>query len=77
MVSAGFIAGFYTKPRIDHDLLQEYSEGLVCLSACLAGALPQALLAGDYEKAKETALFYKGIFGEDYYICLLYTSRCV
>ncbi len=69
MVSAGFTEGFYNKPRIDHELLEQHHEGLVCLSACLAGEIPQALLAGDYEKAKQTALYYDALFGRgNYYI---------
>ncbi|MEM1483987.1 DNA polymerase III subunit alpha [Oscillospiraceae bacterium PP1C4] len=69
LVSAGFVEGFYSKPRIDHDLLEEYHEGLICLSACLAGEIPRFLAQGDYEKAKETALYYRDLFGEDsYYI---------
>lgn len=68
LVSKGFIDGFYTKPRIDHEILKEHSEGLICLSACLAGEIPRALMANDEEKARETALFYKGIFGDDYYM---------
>lgn len=67
LVSAGFVEGFYTKPRIDHDLLQQHHEGLIALSACLAGEVPQALLAGDDERAKEAALFYKELFGPDHY----------
>ena len=59
MVSAGFTEGFYNKPRVDHELLEEYHEGLICLSACLAGEIPQALLAGDYEKAKNLARYYE------------------
>ncbi len=69
MVSLGFTEGFYNKPRVDHALLEQYHEGLICLSACLAGEVPQALLAGDYEKAKNTALYYQNIFGAgNYYI---------
>ena len=69
MVSKGFTEGFYNKPRVDKELLEQYHEGLICLSACLAGEIPQALLAGDYERAKETALWYRNLFGaEDYYI---------
>lgn len=69
MVSAGFIEGFYSKPRVDKELLEQHCEGLVCLSACLAGEIPQALLAGDYEKAKAAALYYNGLFGQgNYYI---------
>lgn len=69
LVSSAFIEGFYNKPRIDHDILKEHHEGLVCLSACLAGELPRLLLSEDYEKAKQTAVFYRDLFGaENYYI---------
>ena len=69
LVSRGFTEGFYFKPRIDHELLAGHTEGLICLSACLAGEIPRALSAGDYEKAKETAIFYRNLFGPDnYYI---------
>ncbi len=68
MVSLANTEGFYVKPRIDHELLEQYHEGLVCLSACLAGEIPQALLAEDYDKARETATWYKNLFGDDYYI---------
>lgn len=69
LVSAGFIEGFYSKPRIDKQLLEQHHEGLVCLSACLAGEIPQALLAGDYEKAKASALYFNDLFGQgNYYI---------
>lgn len=69
LVSAGFVEGFYSKPRIDRDILQQYHEGLICLSACLAGEVPRKLADGDYEKAKETALWYRDLFGEgNYYI---------
>ena len=63
MVSAGFVEGFYSKPRVDKQLLEQYHEGLICLSACLAGEIPQAILAGDYERAKATALWYRDLFG--------------
>ncbi|MBR3768424.1 MAG: DNA polymerase III subunit alpha [Clostridia bacterium] len=67
MVSAAWTEGFYTKPRVDKELLEKYHEGLICLSACLAGEIPQAILRGDYEKAKETALWYQNVFGKDNY----------
>ena len=66
--SLGFIDGYYYKPRIDLEILEKYSEGLVCLSACLAGSVNQALLNGQNEKAEEIALWHKRVFGEDYYI---------
>lgn len=65
LVSKGFTEGFYSKPRIDNELLKEYHEGLICLSACLAGEIPQKLLNGDYVGAKEKALFYRDMFGKD------------
>ncbi len=69
MVSLGFTEGFYSKPRVDKELLEQYHEGLVCLSACLAGEVPQALLAGDYDRAKETVQWFEGLFGHgNYYI---------
>ncbi len=68
LVSRGFTEGFYSKPRIDKEILEKYSEGLVCLSACLAGEIPRLLLADDYEGAKEAALFYKNLFKDDFYI---------
>ena len=68
LVSAGFTEGFYTRPRIDWALLREHAEGLVCLSGCLAGEIPQKLIRGDYEGAKERALALKALFGEDFYL---------
>ena len=68
LVSIGFTEGYYYKPRIDLEVLEKYHEGLICLSACLAGAVNQALLNGQNEKAEEIALWHKKIFGEDYYI---------
>ena len=68
LVSIGFTEGYYYKPRIDLEVLEQYHEGLICLSACLAGAVNQALLNGQTEKAEEIALWHKRVFGEDYYI---------
>jgi len=68
LVSIGFTEGYYYKPRIDLEVLEQYSEGLICLSACLAGSVNQALLNGQTEKAEEIALWHKRVFGEDYYI---------
>lgn len=69
LVSAGFLEGFYSKPRVDKQVLEQYHDGLICLSACLAGEIPQAILAGDYQKAKQTALYYNELFGQgNYYI---------
>ncbi len=69
IVSKGWTEGFYTKPRIDKVLLEKHHEGLIALSACLAGEIPALLVRGDYEGAKETALWYKGVFGDgNYYL---------
>jgi len=69
MISIANREGFYNKPRVDRELLEEYHEGLICLSACLAGEIPQALLAGDMERAEEVAVYYRDLFGKDnYYI---------
>ena len=68
LVSRAYTEGFYNRPRIDFELLKEYSGGLVCMSACLAGEVARNLSNGDYDGAKETALRYKALFGGDYYI---------
>ena len=69
MVSLGFTEGFYGKPRVDKEILRQYSEGLIALSACLAGEIPRKLTAGEYEQAKNIALEYADIFGkDDFYI---------
>lgn len=67
MVSESWTSGFYTKPRIDLDLLRAHHEGLIALSGCLAGEVPRALMQDDYERAKEVALRYRDIFGENNY----------
>ena len=64
IVSKGFLEGFYSKPRVDKELLRKYSKGIIALSACLAGEIPRLLSNGDYSGAKRAALEYKGIFGE-------------
>ena len=68
LVSMSFTDGYYYKPRIDLEILEKYSEGLICLSACLAGQINQAILNDNMEKAKEIALWHKRVFGEDYYL---------
>lgn len=65
MVSFGYTHGFYNKPRIDKDMLRKHSGGLVALSACIAGEIPQKLLLGDYAGAKELALEFQSLFGAD------------
>src|SRR5258708_23569773 len=65
LVSAGYTAGFYYKPRIDKELLREHREGLIVLSSCLKGEVSQALASGNYGKARDAALKYKDILGAD------------
>lgn len=62
------LEGIYYKPRIDHELLEELNEGIIALSACASGEVGEALRNDDYEKAKETAAWYKSIFGDRYYL---------
>ena len=67
--SLSYIDGYYGgKPRISYDLIKQHHEGVICLSACLAGRMPQLLLQGDYEGAKKWASEMKAVFGEDFYI---------
>ena len=67
MVSRGFTEGFYSKPRIDMELLQRHHEGLIALSGCLAGKIPRELLRGQYDEAKNYALTCKELFGKDHF----------
>ncbi|HOG01157.1 MAG: DNA polymerase III subunit alpha [Firmicutes bacterium ADurb.Bin248] len=66
--SIAFVDGFYYRPRIDYDLLEKHCAGLICLSACIAGDIPQYLLNGQEEKARALAKRLKGMFGDDFYI---------
>lgn len=68
MVSAAWVDGYYYRPRIDRELLEKYHEGVIASSACLAGEIPRALANNDYEKAKQAVLWFKGQFGDDYYL---------
>lgn len=68
LVSRSNIDGFYYKPRIDWELLQKYHEGLICLSACIAGRVPKLILSGKAGEAEKTILQYKELFGDDYYL---------
>ncbi len=65
LVSAGYFEGFYYRPRVDRELLKQHANGLICLSACLAGEIPSLLLAGLDEEAKKRARTYQEIFGEE------------
>lgn len=75
LVSCGFTEGYYYKPRVDFELLQKYHEGLIALSACLAGVVSRPLLTVSYEKAKETALKYAEVFGPDHFYLELQDHR--
>ena len=67
IVSKGFVDGFYYKPRVDYEVLEKFSEGIICLSACLAGEVQRYLARDEYEKAKEAAVRHLNIFGKDNY----------
>ena len=66
--SLAFVDGYYYRPRIDYTVLKEHTEGVICLSACLAGRIPRLLMAGEYEAAKAFALSLRDAFGEDFYL---------
>ncbi|HCL57437.1 MAG TPA: DNA polymerase III subunit alpha [Spirochaetia bacterium] len=65
LVSIGYLEGFYYRPRIDFEVLQERSKGLIALSACLAGEIPRLVQAGNFQKAEERSLYYQDVFGKD------------
>ncbi|MBP5135345.1 MAG: DNA polymerase III subunit alpha [Paludibacteraceae bacterium] len=66
--SYAFIEGLYRNPRIDHELLEKYHEGVICSSACLGGEVPQKIMNGDLKGAEESILWFKNLFGDDYYL---------
>ena len=68
LVSRGYIEGFHYKPRIDHQLLEQYHEDLICSSACLAGEVSRAIASDNMEEAERIALWYKELFGNDFYL---------
>ena len=68
LVTVGYLEGFYYRPRIDLDLLKEHSDGLVCLSGCLKGEIPEKMLNGDYEGARDAALRFSEIFSDQFYL---------
>ena len=68
LISLGYLEGFYYRPRIDKDILREFSDGLICLSACLKGEVPEKLVSGDWEGAKQVALEFAEIFPNRYYL---------
>lgn len=71
MTSIGFLEGFYYNPRIDHEILQRHSEGIICLSGCINSKLCQDALSGSKEQLLETLNFYRNLFEEDYYLELM------
>ena len=69
IVSTGHIEGkYYDKPRVCHEIVEKYSEGLVCCSACIAGEIPRAIIAGDMEAAEKAVEWHKRVFGDDFYL---------
>ena len=68
IVSTAHIEGMYYRPRVSHEILEKYHEGLICSSACMAGEVPRAILAGDMAKVDEVIEWHKKVFGEDYYL---------
>ena len=67
--STGHIEGkYYEKPRVCHEIIEQYSEGLVCCSACIAGEVPRAIIAGDMKGAEEAIMWHKKVFGDDFYL---------
>ena len=69
IVSTGHIEGkYYEKPRVSHEVVEKYAEGLVCCSACIAGEIPRAIIAGDMKGAEEAVMWHKRVFGSDYYL---------
>ncbi|MDR3309217.1 MAG: DNA polymerase III subunit alpha, partial [Tannerella sp.] len=71
MVSNSWTEGFYSRPRIDKELLEKYHEGVIASSACLAGEIPRHIQAGDMQKAEASALWFKNLFGDDFYLELM------
>ncbi len=68
IVSLGFLEGFYSKPRVDKELIKKYSKGLIATSSCLQGEIPQAILKGNIEKAEQLLKWWLDVFGENYYL---------
>ncbi len=68
LVTAGYLEGFYYRPRIDMELIKKYNEGLICLSGCLKGEIPEKMLNDDYEGAKSSAVKFMEIFQDRYYL---------
>ena len=71
LASIAYTEGFYNRPRIDHEVLKQYHEGLICCSACIGGEVPQLIMGGKLKEAEEAVLWFKEVFGDDYYIELM------
>ena len=71
LASIAYTDGLYSRPRIDHNVLEQYKEGLIVCSACLGGEIPQLIMKGDLEGAERAVLWFKEVFGDDYYIELM------
>ncbi len=72
LISLAHIEGFYGRPRIDHELLEKYHEGLICSSACIAGEISEKILKNKPEEAEAAALWFKNLFGDDFYLEIMY-----
>lgn len=68
IVSTGWVEGFYYKPKVDREIIEKYHDNLICSSACLGGELPKNIRSGNIKGAEEAALWYKSVFGDDYYL---------
>ena len=68
LTTKAWVEGQYYKPRIDHDIMAEHSEGIICLSGCAGSEISESIRAGDFERAKELANWYKSVYGEDFYL---------
>ena len=68
LASIAYTEGFYSRPRIDHQVLEQYHEGLIVCSACLGGEIPQLIMADRMEEAEQAVLWFKRVFGDDYYL---------
>ena len=74
LVSHAWTDGFYSRPRTDHAELEKYHEGIIACSACLAGEIPWHILRGELDQAEESTLWFKNLFGDDFYLELAMTS---
>ena len=68
LTSKAWMEGQYYKPRIDHDIMEKYSEGVVCLSGCAGSEISESIRSGDFERARELAKWYQSVYGEDFYL---------